>query len=630
MNAIAVSPTNQSSTAAGSLEEALLGALGNADREPRRRAIETAASGGDPDGLLRLVADHGDSIRRNAAIEALSRSGTRSVPALTRALKDPDPEVVMFAAGIMGKTRDLAAVPHLIELLDHPDINVAQQAIESLGMLRSGQAVDGLVKMLQRDPWLRFAAVHALGEIRDPRATASLASLLGDDMVKWEAVEALGKIGSREALAHLARALRATTDRDAFRAYLRAIGEALHRHPEPEALRYIEGWAKLSAAEAREVHEGLRRVLVDADGTAPSAVSPERVARDKEAAAAVVHALRIRALYSALVAAGQDVALREVIEFRATSLGSEIVPMLCKGLSAKNQNVRLLACRCLAALGGDEAVEPIAVMLGDPEPAVRVAALHALGRLRADREAPQMVALLADEDAAVRRAAVATLSRLDPETVTLVLLTARPQTAERMVGTLIVMRMNPFADQRPFIERALTHESSEVRVAAVKALETQGGDVLTRLASLLDDQDPAVQRTALAAIAAVGSARARNLLLQRLEDPGDWRADLVRTLGTLGDPAVVPALVRQLGATDPAVRREAVVALGQFTSPTALRHIAASAADADDQVRKEVARLLAVSPQAGLRPVLEALCLDANAEVAEIARLSIPSDPAAG
>ncbi|HLK90460.1 MAG TPA: HEAT repeat domain-containing protein [Polyangia bacterium] len=623
MNAIPVRATASSPAGSigSSLEEALYAALGAADRAPRRDAIQTAARTADPDALVGLVAGHADSVRRNAAIDALSRGGTRSLPALMRALRHADAEVVMFAAGILGKTRDGTAVPELVKLLEHRDINVAQQAAESLGHLRSPLAVEALCRALGGDPWLRFAAVHALGEIGDPRAVAAIVPLLDDEMLCAEVTEALGKIGSREALTVLVHRLRQSADPEAFRDCLRALGEALHRHPDHEVLRKIEACAELRSPAARAVHDRLSRVL-SGEEPAPERASPERDMQSRQAAVALVHALKLRSLYSALVLAGKHGALKETLAFCAVSLGSDIVPFLREGLWSGSRNVRALACHCLGALGCRDAADSIAMLLKDPHAGLRVVALKALAVLRADRQAHQMVPLLADEDAGVRRLAVVALGQLDPEIVTLVLLTARPQKTELVVRTLSVMRANPFADQRPFIARCLAHEAPEVRLAAVAALAAQkdDGEIVPDLAALAGDPNVNVRRGALEAIAATGTAEARRLLLGLLERPGGLRPELVRIVATLGDVTVVPRLVRILGSADAEIRREAVAALGQFATPIAIRHVAAAARDADERVREKVARVLSRSQDPGALAVLEGLCLDPSPEVASVAR----------
>jgi HEAT repeat protein len=260
------------------------------------------------------------------------------------------------------------------------------------------------------------------------------------------------------------------------------------------------------------------------------------------------------------------------------------------------------------------------VLLKDPHPGLRITALKALGQLRADRQAHQIVPLLADADAGVRRAAVLALGRLDPEIVTLVLITARPQASELLVRTLTVMAANPHADQRPFIERALKHEAADVRLAAVEALTSQTGEIVSCLAPLADDPSVNVRRRALEALAGVGSAEARRALLSLLEQPGGLRAEVIRSVAALRDATVVPRLVRMLGSADAEIRGEAVAALGQAPSPIAIRHIAAAARDTDEKVREKVARVLARANDPAALAVLEGLCLDPSPTVAAIAR----------
>jgi HEAT repeat protein len=595
-----------------SLEDALRAALGGEEREARGAAIREASVRADPEALVVLIGDHADSISRNAALDALTRGGTRSLSALVRALRHPDPEVVMFAAGVLGKTRDRAAIPHLVGLLTHLDVNVVQQAIESLAHLRASSAVGALLATLDEDPWLRFAAVHALGEIGDPRAVGKLATLLGDEATREVVIGALGKIGSAEALEHLAGVLRDSPEPDAFMACLQAIGTALDRHPD---LKLVGrgAWAGLRSPDAGDVHERLVQVLAaETAGEGGEAIDVRR------AAAAVIHALRLRHLYTALVVAGSDARLRQSLEFYVLALGAEIVPTLRLGLAASSASVRQLACHVLGALGGDEDAPAVAARLVDEVPEVRIAALGALARLGNGKHAHRMLPLLADPSEDVRRAAIDALGRLDAQVVTLLLLTARAQHPSHLVPTLAVMERSPHPDQLGFLERCLGHEAPEVRAGAVRALAAQRGDVVARVARAVHDPDGRVRREALEVIAGSRSALARRVLLQALEEVGD--VDAVRAVGALDDLAVVPPLVRQLAVANAAVRLAAVAALRQFTSPTIVRHVAALATDPEAAVREEVARLLAASDDPGARAALERLSVDPTSAVAEIAR----------
>src|SRR5215472_17237788 len=137
-------PTRDQLGKGGSIEEAILSALSDDRLEVRAKAVDQASRFVDPDELMRFVADHDDAVRRNGAIEALTLAGPRSAPALIRALEHPDPEVAMFAAGVLGRMRDPCVVSHLVKMLSHDDINVVQAAIDSLGQLRAADAVDAL------------------------------------------------------------------------------------------------------------------------------------------------------------------------------------------------------------------------------------------------------------------------------------------------------------------------------------------------------------------------------------------------------------------------------------------------------------------------------------------------------
>jgi HEAT repeat protein len=604
--------TPEPEAAAASLEDALRAALGSQERDERAAAIREASASADPEALVVLMGDHADSISRNAAMDALTRGGTRSLSALVRALRHPDPEVVMFAAGVLGKTRDRAAIPHLVGLLTHLDVNVVQQAIESLAQLRASSAVGALLATLDEDPWLRFAAVHALGEIGDPRAVGKLASLLGDEMARDAVIGALGKIGTAEALEHLAAVLRESPEPDAFMACLQAIGAALDRHPD---LKLVGrgAWAGLRSPDAGDVHDRLVQVL-----SAEAPLEGEDAVDVRRAAAAVIHALRLRHLYTALVVAGSDALLRQSLEFYVLALGADVVPTLRLGLTASSASVRQLACQSLGALGGDEDAPAIAARLADEEPGVRIAALGALARLGNGKHAHRMLPLLVDGGEEVRRAAVDALTRLDAQVVTLLLLTARAQHAAHLVPTLSVMAANPHPDQLGFVERCLGHEAPEVRAAAVRALAAQRGDVVPRVARAVHDPDAGVRRAAFEAIATSRSALGRRILLQALEEGTD--ADIVRAVGALDDLAVVPPLVRHLAAPAVDVRLATVSALRRFSSPTIVRHVAALATDPDAGVREEVARLLASSGDPSARAALERLSVDPAPPVAEIAR----------
>ncbi|HLK91808.1 MAG TPA: HEAT repeat domain-containing protein [Polyangia bacterium] len=632
-----------------SLTASLLEALGAVDRGERARAIAGAAEMVDPDLLVEAVADHVDSRRRNAAMDALAKGGARSVPALIRGLRHPDGEVVMFSAGVLARTGSPAAIPHLVSLLDHEDINISQQVIDSLAQMRSAVAVDALVKVLDKDPWLRFAAVHALGEIGDQRAVPALAPLLADDGVRGAVIRAMGKIGSTEALSFLFRVVRENQDTATFAQCLSAIGEALEFQPSEEALQNIADWTEL-ASSSPGLQDRLERVL--AADVAGAADDPDVSPDARKSAALIVKALKLRPLYTALVLAGRDPTLRGVLEFSAVSIGEEIVPVLTEGLRSPNPSVRMLACECIGALGHLAAAPLIEALVTDPSGEVRTVAINALVRLGSDAAVPAIARCLADPESVVRDAAATALCRMEVDWVADTLLdliragSVPPRTA------LTIARANPHPGFVPFVVNALGDPAPAVRRSAVEALARQPTvDVVGTLEPLLRDPDPDVRRSAVTVLGGLRSRRVRQLLRNQAETDPDTLLEVVRALGKLGDttnipflgalferegmavklatiealrdmndPATEPFLAKQLGNGDPNIRRAVVAALGASRSSNALTQLAAVARDPDPTVRSAVAEIMGghESPQA--QDALTRLAHDQSRTVAALAR----------
>jgi len=632
-----------------SLTASLLEALGATDRQERARAIAGAAEMVDPDLLIEAVADQADSRRRNAAMDALATGGARSVPALIRGLRHTDWEVVMFSAGVLARTGSPAAIPHLVSLLDHQDINVVQQVIDGLSQIRSTLAVDALMKVLDRDPWLRFAAVHALGEIGDQRAVPALAPLVDDDSVRGAVIRAMGKIGSAEALALLFRLVRESQDTQTFAECLRAIGEALEFQPNQEALQNITDWTELASPSSAVLHQRLEQVLVSepgADGEGPEA---------RQSAAMIVKALKLRPLYTALVLAGRDPTLREVLEFSAVSIGEEIVPVLQDGMTSPNAAVRMLACECLGALGHLPAAPLIEAMLADPIREVRASAINALMRLGCDSAIPAMRACLTDAETMVREAAVAAFCRMDVDTVAHTLLGLVEDPAFPRRTALTIARANPHAAYLDFILACLSDSAPGSRRAAVEALSRQRTvDQVGTLEPLLRDEDAEVRRSVVTILGGLRSRRVRQLLINQAETDADTLVDSVQALGKLADTTVVPFLTaifdregpaaklaviealkeirdpaaetflaRQLGSPDAALRRAVVLALGATRSPNAIRQLAPVARDADEAVRMAVVTVLASAGSPLAEDPLTRLAHDASRTIATLARQAL-------
>ena len=208
----------------------------------------------------------------------------------------------------------------------------------------------------------------------------------------------------------------------------------------------------------------------------------------------IVKALKLRPLYTALVLAGRDPALREVLEFSAVSIGEEIVPVLQDGLTSPNAAVRMLACECLGALGHVPAARrsrPCSPTRKD----VRAAAVSALMRLGCDAAIPAMANCLTDPAAMVREAAVAAFCRMDADDVAYGALALVEDPTFPRRTALTIARANPHAATSTSSSRAC-RTVPRVRRAAAEALARQPTvDVVGTIEPLLRDDDAEVRRS---------------------------------------------------------------------------------------------------------------------------------------
>ncbi len=141
---------------------------------------------------------------RNAAMEITVALHGRALPFLTALLEDADEQVRTFAGVMLGTTKMSGAVPALIKALVDPDMNVKHAAAEALGKIGDRRAVEPLICALSTDMWLQFPAAIALGEIGDPQAVEPLVALLAMPGANVPAIQALGRLAHPSSLGSLA------------------------------------------------------------------------------------------------------------------------------------------------------------------------------------------------------------------------------------------------------------------------------------------------------------------------------------------------------------------------------------------------------------------------------------------
>jgi HEAT repeat protein len=218
---------------------------------------------------LDMLKNANAAVRQKAA-EALGRSESRrAVEPLIAALNDPDFGVQASAATALGEIKDPRAVQPLVDALKHSkDEKAVCDALGNLGPIAleplitalkdknlSYAAESGLAKIgppaveplmaafNDKGYDVRFYAIRALGEIKDPRAVDLLIAALKykdkepfgyDYEIREEAARALGEIKDPRADQPLIAALKDSDDR-----VVKAAGDALGKIGDPQAVDYL-------------------------------------------------------------------------------------------------------------------------------------------------------------------------------------------------------------------------------------------------------------------------------------------------------------------------------------------------------------------------------------------------------
>ena len=195
------------------VKSSILAALGDASWRVRKEAVDVLlARAVDEETIGALVAMLGANENaglRNSAGEALERLGSRAVAALSQHIGDVDHDVRKFVVDILGSIGDVAAVPFLITALDDSDPNVCAAAAENLGKIADERALPYLVQALEKnDLWLRYTILEALSRIGRPVPMETIATLVGENLLKKAVFDCLGALGGEDAVPVLVQGLK--------------------------------------------------------------------------------------------------------------------------------------------------------------------------------------------------------------------------------------------------------------------------------------------------------------------------------------------------------------------------------------------------------------------------------------
>lgn len=292
------------------------------------------------------------------------------IPALTKALSDPDPAVRANAASALGEIGPEAksAVPGLVKLFSEDGIiNVRTNAANALRKIgpEAKSAVPALIKLLSEDSddEVRGLAVFVLGGIGPEAKSAvpALTKLLSDDHI---------------------------TDLRAFAAMV--LGEI-----GPEARSAIPELTKLTGESDDKVRDNAAKALKLIDKNAVPARSKTAPLPDYHPA--------IKTWISQLNDPDWQIRCRAAFEL-GKAKADEAVDALLGLLDDENEKVRGVSALALGRIRDRRALTPLIERLQDKSSYIRESAAKALGNIGDKRAVKPLKAMLKDEAPQVRKA----------------------------------------------------------------------------------------------------------------------------------------------------------------------------------------------------------------------------------
>ncbi len=147
---------------------------------------------------------------RNIAMDILRCVGGQYFQAIHELVHDPDSDIRIFSAELLGLTGEIAALEPLCQmLLSDSELNVRHQAAVSLGILGSPEATTCLREAMQDEEWVQYAVIEALAKIKHPDTLEVLNESLenSSDLVRSMIVDSLGTLGNMKSVEILLKQL---------------------------------------------------------------------------------------------------------------------------------------------------------------------------------------------------------------------------------------------------------------------------------------------------------------------------------------------------------------------------------------------------------------------------------------
>lgn len=518
----------------------LLRALGDSDWRVRRDAVELTRRVSNElllDELIAAVVQRDNVGLRNAAIEALARSGDVGVARMRRALDEEAPHAKKFLLEALGEARAIEALPDIIARVSDPDTNVAIAALEALGRLGDASVRDALRDQLSpADPVRCMAVLDALERMSAEVEFDVLQPLLADRLIRRGATPLLARAPEPAARRQLIDFICAGRPR----ALVKQALLALDRNVKGASGRGAEVAAVLEAQLEPEL-PGLpvvRELLEADDPTIRSAAAHFLVlGRDVESLPMVMETCHRQSAEIERIEPGEVCDLTLGFSLWGLPAVHALLDAVAEGGAraiALGQAVQLVR---LANEQGGGSIRDARTRLLESlrracvDDSLRAAAVRGLGHLGEASDAPVLLAVArvaGGPDTSVAAEALEALGEREPVAV------------QDVLGGVSLAS----AETNPRLAHVVAHFANDPQEALAEGLRSP---------------DPEMRRAAIRELTGFAGTRGVELVAYALsdEDP-EVRLASVRALGQHPEAEVAaPALERALGADAPEVRVEA-------------------------------------------------------------------------
>jgi HEAT repeat protein len=608
----------------------LLTLLGDEDWRVRKEAVVVVQGLAPEPNLLAVLVGAlapSDNVGlRNATVEALGAFGADAVDAIAAALRELDADGKKLAAEALAKTGQSTALPVLRGLLKDPDVNVCVAAVEAIAALGIGGALEVVPALLAcldaPEEFTRLAALDGLRALGVHLPWERLARLRDAETLEQAVLASVGRSGDTRAAAPLISALP------------HARGGTL-----VETLRSVVDLARSGHAPARALKVEASGLDVETRQRLIELASSTEGREGRGVALLALGALGVQGAAGHVLDALGDELLQGAAEEALDWLGPlAVAPLIERG----NQSSPLGRAACIeiaARLADDQGAGAVRAealsALGDPASEVVRAALGALSMVGDQTCLEPVAALLASSTTpAVHRAAETSLAVLGArfsEGARELARRARPASPEAHAALVLIRVLGPpvrgsLEADVDFLAAALTSASPAMRRSALPALAAVGGALAVEpIALALTDEEREVRLAAVRALGRLRSSEGEALGVPQLVALAERAVDdemniaALLALGETSDARALPILRPLVRSGDPKAAVAAIEALGAFAESRRIEALIDGLSHPASEVVKAAVRALGESSDAR---VLAHLAVSLDHEAWDVRRLA--------